>query len=150
MEVTTMRAEVRSEIGSNALRHLRTAGKVPAVLYGRGKDPVTLSLEGHPLGLELGKRHKVFQLELPTGTEAAFLQAVQWDNLTDAPIHLDFKRIDLNEPMALRVELTFIGIAAGIGKGGSLVVRFEANTSLDAKIVRINGSETYCRRLVKE
>ncbi len=36
------------------------------------------------------------------------------------------------------------------GKGGSLVVRFEANTSLDAKIVRINGSETYCRRLVKE
>jgi len=36
------------------------------------------------------------------------------------------------------------------GKGGSFVLRFESNTTLDAKIVRVNGPETYCRRLVTE
>lgn len=121
MEVTTLRAEARAESGSKQLRHLRAAGKVPAVLYGRGKDPVNLAVDAHVFGLELRERHKVFQLQTQGGTEAVLLKEVQYDHLGDTPMHLDFMRIDLNDPLRLRVELTFIGVPAGLAKGGTLV-----------------------------
>jgi hypothetical protein len=75
--------------------------------------------------------------------------------------HLDLRAADLlgfvegdlfDDP--IRVTAQKVGKFAAAefkdGKGGSFVVRFEDNTTLDAKVVRINGSEAYCRRLVKQ
>lgn len=45
---------------------------------------------------------------------------------------------------------TFAAAELRDGKGESVVVRFEKNTSLDAMVVRIDGAEAYCRRLVKQ
>jgi len=50
--------------------------------------------------------------------------------LTDHPRHVDFKRVDLNKPIAVEIEATFIGYPVGGGKGGTLIkdhARFMVN-----------------------
>ena len=44
-DIFTLDAEVRTDLGKGASRRLRHANKVPAILYGEGKDPVSLTLE---------------------------------------------------------------------------------------------------------
>ena len=121
MEVTTLRADARTAIGSNSMRHLRAEGKVPAILYGQGKDAVNLTLDAHSLSMELKQRRKVFKLDTASGSESAYLQEVQYDALTAAPLHVDFRRIDMAKPIRLEVQLSFIGIPEGLSKGGVLV-----------------------------
>ena len=49
------------------------------------------------------------------------MQDIQFDVLTDRPRHCDFRRIDLTKPIEVEVEVTLLGIAPGIAKGGTLV-----------------------------
>lgn len=121
MEVTTLRAHARAETGSKAVRHLRAEGKVPAVLYGQGKDPVNLTVDAHTLSMELKQRRKVFTLDTGSGKESAYVQEVQYDAMTDAPTHVDFRRIDIDKPLRLEVALSFIGVPEGLSKGGVLI-----------------------------
>lgn len=121
MEVTTLKAQARTATGKNAMRHLRDEGYVPAVLYGQDKEPVHLSVDLHTLQLELGKRRKVFNLHTGSGAEPVFVQDVHWDPLFDFPLHIDFRRIDMNEPIRLIVELAFIGTPEGVSRGGVFV-----------------------------
>jgi large subunit ribosomal protein L25 len=121
MEVTTLKAQARTATGKTAMRHLRDDGFVPAVLYGRDKDAVHLSVDLHTLQMELSKRRKVFQLNTGSGTEPVFLQDVHWDPLFDFPLHVDFRRIDMNVPLPLVVELAFIGTPEGVSRGGVFV-----------------------------
>ncbi|MGL5046556.1 MAG: 50S ribosomal protein L25, partial [Shewanella sp.] len=41
----TIQAQARTEIGKGSSRRLRHAGKVPAVIYGQGKEPVSIVFE---------------------------------------------------------------------------------------------------------
>ncbi|MBI5849591.1 MAG: 50S ribosomal protein L25 [Planctomycetes bacterium] len=159
MEVTTLRAEPRTQTGSKLMRRVRVAGKVPGIVYGRGKDPANIQVDAHVFGLEMRERHKVFRLEAGGTTEDVFLQSVQYDHLGDTPVHLDFRRIDLAEPLRLRVELTFIGVPAGVGKGGVLVKDAASIAMkvlptaiphhLEVKVAGLNlGEEIFARDLV--
>ena len=83
MEVTTLKADERVLIGTNNVKRLRDAGKVPAVIYGGNGAPVHVELEGREVERELREHHRVFQLDVAGQTESVYLQAVQFDVLTD-------------------------------------------------------------------
>lgn len=79
----------------------------------------------------------------------------------DRTRHLELKAADLvgfvegelyADPIRVKGEPTGKFAAAEFRdtKGGSFVVRFEDNATLDATVVRINGSEAYCRRLARQ
>lgn len=122
MEVARMKAERRSALGRNQIKKLRAEGWMPAVLYGgEGKEPVSLQISEWELDQHVGKRHKVFNLEIDGQTESAWLQDVEWKATTDRPLHADFLRIDLEKPWETAVEVSLLGHPAGLSKGGSLV-----------------------------
>ena len=121
MEVTKITVEPRTAKGRNQVLRLREEGKVPAVLYGQGKDPVNLAVAEREVDRHVRQHHKVFLLTMGGKEQAIFMQDVQWDCLTDRAVHLDFRRIDLNQPMKIVVELYYLGHAVGLGKGGRMV-----------------------------
>ncbi len=121
MQVARMKAETRTAIGRNQLRALRAKGWTPAVVYGEKKDPLSISISEWELEQHIKKHHKVFRLEIDGKSQDAMLQDIQFDVLTDHPIHCDFIRVDLTKPIEVEVEVAFAGYAVGIGRGGTLV-----------------------------
>lgn len=121
MEVNTIYCTKREAVGSHASNRLRAEGMVPAVVYGRGNESVSLTLPGHTIEQELRKHHRVFVLSVDGAEQPVYLKDVQIDAITDQPLHVDFLRIAMDQPIALEVELVYIGNPKGATKGGSLV-----------------------------
>ncbi|MEY4672332.1 MAG: hypothetical protein RL148_116 [Planctomycetota bacterium] len=121
MKVAKLKGERRTALGRNQLNHLRAQGWLPAVVYGESKEPMSIAISEWELEQHIKHHHKVFQLEIDGTSQAAFLQDIAWDVLTDHPLHVDFKRVDLNKPIQVEIEATFTGHPVGAGKGGTLI-----------------------------
>ena len=121
MEVANINAETRGDIGSNKVAYLRGDGFIPAVLYGGKADPISLQINAQAMNACLRARQKVYNLSIGGQEQPSFLQEVQWDVLTDQPLHIDFLRIDMSKPIELDVELTFVGHPVGASKGGTMI-----------------------------
>lgn len=121
MQVVRMKAERRTALGRNRIAQLRAQGWLPAVVYGEGKEAVSISISEWELEQHIKAHHRVFQLEISGQPQAAFLQDIAWQATTDRPLHADFKRIDLNKPIEAEVEVALTGHPVGLSKGGTLM-----------------------------
>jgi large subunit ribosomal protein L25 len=89
----TLKAETRNESGSRNCQKLRDAGKVPAVLYGKGQDVVQLSLDGFEVREYFAKVAKrELQLDVAGAATAAKIGEVQRHPISRDVIHIDFIR----------------------------------------------------------
>lgn len=109
MEIRNLGTETRTPKGSAEARRARRAGKVPAILYGLGKNPHACLIDRHTFEHELHLGNKTFKLAVDGKTEAALLQDIQYDSLGVQIVHVDFKRIDLAVKVKVFVALNFTG-----------------------------------------
>jgi len=120
-----LQAGIRNVAGKGAARSVRNNKKVPAVIYGEKKLPVAIELEGKgwaELIKKPGLRTKLFEIETPNGKENAMLMDIQYHPVSDAPIHVDFKRIDVAKPVSVVVPIELLNFetAKGLKMGGTL------------------------------
>ncbi|WP_251450450.1 50S ribosomal protein L25/general stress protein Ctc [Microbacterium sp. Marseille-Q6648] len=87
---TKVQAEVRSNFGKGFARRLRAAGKIPAVIYGHGTDPVHVALPGHQTALLIRRANAVLELDIEGASHLALVKDVQKD-----PVHQIIEHIDL-------------------------------------------------------
>jgi large subunit ribosomal protein L25 len=130
MDFAKVNAEVRRETGKGSARRARAAGKVPAVLYGRQEQPLSLSLDPLALVRSMDKerrRNTVFSLAVAGGdgdgkaaSVTAMIRDVQIDPLKRTIVHVDFLRVDLNEEVRVTVPLHLKGTPVGVVNGGNL------------------------------
>lgn len=118
-------AEIRKVAGKGAARAVRNNKKIPAVIYGEKKEPVTIELDGREFGLLLrtpGLRTKLFEIKTSDATENAMLIDIQYHPVSDAPMHVDFKRIDVKKPVSVTVPVEVINVetSRGLKLGGVL------------------------------
>ncbi len=118
-------AEIRNVAGKGAARSIRNNKNIPAVIYGEKKAPVAIELNGHEFGMLLNTpslRTKLFQIKTTAGTEDAMLMDIQYHPVSDAPIHVDFKRIDVKKPVNVVVPVEVINAetSKGLKLGGTL------------------------------
>lgn len=108
--IFTLDAEVRTDLGKGASRRLRHADKVPAVLYGAGKDAVSLTLE-HNKVLQAQEFEAFYShiLTLNIGDEKveAVVKDMQRHPYKPKVLHLDFLRIDASQKLTTSVPLHF-------------------------------------------
>lgn len=95
MSEITFNANLRENAGKGAARACRREGRIPAVIYGNKKTPVNISL--HPVELEkaldLRDFYKsVITISLNGKSEKVICKDVQFDPVSDMPIHVDFMR----------------------------------------------------------
>ena len=87
---TKVVAEVRENFGKGYARRLRAAGKIPAVIYGHGTDPVHVSLPGHQVSLLIRRANAVLELDVAGKQQLTLVKDVQKD-----PVHQIIEHIDL-------------------------------------------------------
>ncbi|HEB58306.1 MAG TPA: 50S ribosomal protein L25/general stress protein Ctc [Gammaproteobacteria bacterium] len=118
-----LNAEVRTDLGKGASRRLRRTGKVPAVMYGAHKDPVSLTLDHdqlfHNLENEAFYSH-ILTIKLPDGEEQAILKDLQRHPAKPVVLHVDLQRVSAKEAIRVHVPLHFINgdISPGVKAGG--------------------------------
>jgi len=120
MEHLVLKADRRSSVGTKHARREREAGRLPAVIYGHGEDPESVSLDAHDALLELHHGARTLELDMNGKRTRYLVKAVQYDYLGTNPIHIDLMRVDLTEKVHVKVGVELRGTPAGIAEGGVL------------------------------
>ena len=102
--------EVRELTGSANTRRLRRAGKVPAILYGQGKEVVHLSIPEKQVNSAIRKNQPYIQLEGAVA-ESAQIQELQWDALGSTVLHIDLTRMDSDATVEVELSINLVGDA---------------------------------------
>jgi large subunit ribosomal protein L25 len=121
MSELVLTAEVRKDVGKQAKR-VRSEGKVPGIYYSHGEPNVPVALPElslRPL-IRTSATH-VINLKLNDGTShQCILREVQFDPVTDRPIHFDLFGLRENETVTIKVPVVVKGTAQGVKDGGIL------------------------------
>lgn len=130
----------RDAKGTGASRRLRRAGSVPGVVYGGGKEAVTLEFNAKDLFMQF--RHEAFHasvlnLNVDGKKESVLLRDYQMHPVRNTIQHIDFQRVSATEKIHVKVPFHFINadVAPGVKLSGGIVahVQTEADVSCLAK-----------------
>ena len=96
-EQLTLPAEARDRAGKGASRALRREGRVPAVVYGDKKEPLSVHVEEKLLDQDAVDRghfmNSVVMIDVGGKANRTLPKAVEFHPVTSRPIHVDFLRI---------------------------------------------------------
>jgi len=105
-------ATSRGNKGTSASRRLRREGRVPAIVYGGNADPLNIELDHNEIYHSVRKEEfHASILDMQLDGKAAgkvLLRAVQWHPYKQQVLHVDFQRVEKNEPITTKVPLNFI------------------------------------------
>jgi large subunit ribosomal protein L25 len=127
MEQIKLKASVREEKGKQAVNRLRKGGFVPAVVYHRGEEPVSISLVDREITKILqASRGENILINLTIEKEkkksrSVIIKEIQQDPVKRSILHIDFNEISLTEKIQVDVEVVGTGEPAGVKlEGGAL------------------------------
>ena len=130
----TITATLRSAKGTGASRRLRRESKVPGIVYGAGKDAVSVEFDAKALFMEF--RHEAFHasiidLNLDGKKESVLLRDYQLHPVRSTLQHIDFQRVSATEKIHVKVPFHFVNaeIAPGVKLAGGIVAHI--NTEAD-------------------
>jgi large subunit ribosomal protein L25 len=110
--------------GSAASRRLRAEDQIPAVLYGQGMSPVSLSVARRDLRLALSGpagQNTILKLDVDGTTYNAIVKELQRHPVRRTVSHVDFVQIDLSEEIVMSVPVHLSGTAKAVLSAGGLV-----------------------------
>src|SRR3989338_9573359 len=128
MEQVSLKATVRTEKGKQAVKKLRGRGFIPAVVYHRGDEPVSISVadkeisriirsaEGENVLINL-----TIEKEKNSKPRPVIIKEVQHDPVKRSILHVDFNEISLTEKIVVEVEVTAVGEPVGVKQDGGLL-----------------------------
>jgi len=122
----TLNIEVnpRPETGKNANRRARAAGKIPAVVYGGGRESVAIEVDRKTL-LDTMKGHSgetpIFLLKLGDKERHAMIRNMEVDPISRQVIHIDFQRVLMDQKVRVAVPVELVGTAYGVKTEGGLL-----------------------------
>ena len=118
-----LNAELRTDLGKGASRRLRHAGKVPAILYGTGKDPVSLTFVhtelAHQIDNEAFFSH-ILKVKIGGKDEQAIVKDLQRHPSRPIIMHIDLQRVSATEKIRVQVPIHFVNEenSPGVSEGG--------------------------------
>jgi len=133
-ESFVLEAEARNDLGKGASRRLRRLGKVPAVLYGSGKEPTALSVEHtdllHKLENEAFFSH-ILTVKVGGTEESAIVKDLQRHPSKPRVLHMDLQRVSASEKIRVHIPLHFSNEEQSPGvKEGGLVTHNVTETEI--------------------
>lgn len=144
-EDTKVHAEVREQFGKGFARRLRAAGKIPAVIYGHGTEPVHVALPGHQVSLIIRRANALLELDIEGKDQLALVKDVQKDPVHQIIEHIDLlvvkkgEKIQVDVPVVVTGE-PFAGTVANLD-ATTLAVEVEATHIPEHVEVSVEGLE---------
>ena len=144
-ENTLISADLRNRVGKGSARAARRAGKIPAVIYGDRKQPISIEIEARMMRKiinEPGIFSRLLDINVDNGKHTVLMRDIHFHPVTDDPMHFDFLRVSQSSTVSVSVGVEFINeaICPALKIGGVLnIVRYEVElnclpTSIPEKI----------------
>jgi large subunit ribosomal protein L25 len=123
-QIVQLSAEKRPLSGTGAARAMRRSGRVPAVIYGRGREPSPLALSATEVDRLLERIHPestIVELTVDGETVKTLIREVQRHPVRPGVVHVDFYEIHAGERIRLEVPIHLSGVPEGVrNQGGTL------------------------------
>lgn len=124
MEDKKLIATKRNLDGSSNARRMRGAGNLPGVVYGAGKDPVSIEVNAHDFE-QILHHHTSESLIIAISLEgegdlSVLVKEVQHHPVTSDLLHVDFMRVEANKPIHVDIAIELVGESKGVKAGGIL------------------------------
>lgn len=138
----TLTVHSREKLGSRYARRERAAGRLPAVLYGHGEQPVSISLDARQALRYFHSGEKVFTLDMPGESkgQTVILKDLQFDHLGTNVVHVDLARVDLNEEIEANVHIRLVGDAVGMKKANTILTHPTVTISIRCTVATLPDS----------
>jgi large subunit ribosomal protein L25 len=124
-ESNLLEAQPREAGNKNAARRVRAGGKVPGVIYGAGKESLSLSLDPRQVLRILNSQtghNTIFDLTLAGGERSkAMIVDWQYEPIKGALLHIDLKRIAMDRALEVKVPIVLKGEAEGVKLQGGIL-----------------------------
>jgi large subunit ribosomal protein L25 len=127
MAQNTLIVSKRVRMGKSGARAIRKEGNVPAILYGKGQEPLALVINPGDLKQALSTdagENTLLEIIVENDSEGtkklSLLREIQYDYLTSKPIHFDFQTLDVSKKITVNVPVVITGRSKGVIEGGIL------------------------------
>jgi large subunit ribosomal protein L25 len=117
-------AEPGRPSGTGPSRRLRTAGRIPAVLYGHGIEPIPVSVDARDLRVALGGEagsRALLSLRVGKDNHLAMARQLQRHPVRQTVIHVDFQVVGRDEVITAEIPIILIGEALAVHRGDGMV-----------------------------
>ena len=135
LETNTLEAQARESGNKNHARRVRRDGKIPAVVYGAGKDSLPVSVDPRQvlriLHSETG-HNTIFDLALNGGERTkAMIVDWQYEPIKGALLHIDLKRIAMDKALKVSVPIFLKGEAEGVKTQGGILEQIQREVEIE-------------------
>ncbi|MSM41445.1 MAG: 50S ribosomal protein L25 [Geobacter sp.] len=127
MEQKQISVELRTQTGKNSCRQIRMTGLIPGIVYGKGIEPVPVTLNPKELSSALageGGRNTLLALKGGGSLEGSMVivSDILREPLKRAMLHVDLHKLSMEEKVRVHVPINIVGTAIGVKEGGMLDV----------------------------
>src|SRR6202000_1820838 len=152
MKTITIEGQLRTEIGKQAPRQLRSEEKVPGVIYGGAKEVNFSAPTASFKTLVYTPDFQLAEVKVEGNTYKCILKDLQFDKVTDELIHVDFLELVEDRQIVATIPIKFTGAAKGVKDGGKLITKMKAlkiktfpkylkeNIEVDLTTLELNGN----------
>jgi large subunit ribosomal protein L25 len=133
-ETVTLNAERRDDTGKGAARKLRQRGKIPAVVYGHGRDPEALTVSQMELDRvlqQIAGGSSLVDLTVDGKGLRALIREIQRHPTRKTVTHVDFYEVHAGERLSLDVPIALSGSPEGVRNAGGVLEQFVRELSIE-------------------
>jgi large subunit ribosomal protein L25 len=122
MSQVVFAAKKRTDLGTGNTRRLRRAGRIPAVVYGRGGKAISIDVDALEFtnGIKSISESTIIKLDVEGESHEAFVKDTQWSIISGDVLHVDFYEVESNTLLRAKVAVHANGNPAGVREGGIL------------------------------
>src|SRR6187551_2480179 len=124
MASAQLSATARDGRGKGSARTLRAEGKIPAVIYGHGRDPLSLAIDTRELEKLLSKisaESTVIELSMGGTSSRTLIREIQRHPFKRQILHVDFQELVAGEKVIVRVPVILVGVPDGVRMDGGIL-----------------------------
>jgi large subunit ribosomal protein L25 len=124
MATASLTAAPRAERGTGVARKLRQAGSIPAVIYGHGREPQSLTINAREVEKLLGQfsaGSTVIELNVDGTRSNTLIREIQRHPVNRSIVHIDFQQLVAGEKITVSIPLRFTGTADGVRNSGGIL-----------------------------
>jgi large subunit ribosomal protein L25 len=140
MATAQLSASPRDTVGKGAARSLRSAGKIPAVIYGHAREPLSLAIparEFEKLMDRVSAGSTVIELDLGGSVARTLIREIQRHPFKKQVLHVDFQELVAGEKVTVNVPIVLVGTPEGVRVSGGILSQVMSELTIRCDPVNI-------------
>jgi large subunit ribosomal protein L25 len=124
MASASLSAQTRTGVGTGDARKLRQGGEIPAVIYGHGRNPQSITVNAREMDRLLSQfsaGSTVIELNVAGTVAKTLIREIQRHPVKRNIVHLDFQQLVAGEKITVSIPLKFVGTADGVRNSGGIL-----------------------------